>query len=138
MRRTPDRQDISRLLTAAREARKHAHAPYSGFRVGAAVLTTSGQIISGCNVENSSYGLTICAERVALFSAIAAGERSFAAIAVATASDALIPPCGACRQVISDLAGNVPVYLINAKGRRQSMDLKSLLPKAFGPRHLKK
>jgi len=137
MERSPTKEDVSRLLDAAQQARKRAYAPFSRFKVGAAVLTRSGRIISGCNVENSSYGLTICAERVALFTAIADGEREFAAIAVAAATKTLIPPCGACRQVISDLAGNIPVYIMNAKGKRQTYDLKTLLPKAFGPHHLK-
>ncbi len=138
MQRSLTSRETATLLRAAQDARKHAHAPFSGFRVGAAVISADGTIFTGCNVENSSYGLTVCAERVALFSAIAAGTTAFRAIAVATGSNALTPPCGACRQVISDLAGNIPVYLINAQGRRQKVSLSSLLPRAFGPRHLRK
>ena len=89
--------DEEKLIAAARQAREHAHAPFSEFRVGAAVRTKSGRTFGGCNVENASYGLTICAERVAIFKAISEGEREFDAIAVVTDADELTPPCGACQ-----------------------------------------
>jgi len=88
------------LITAATEARQNAHAAYSNFRVGAALRATSGRIFGGCNVENATFGLTVCAERVAIFKAISEGERGFDAIAVVTDTDSLTPPCGACRQII--------------------------------------
>ncbi len=137
MSNRPKKPDIDRLTLAATRARKNAYAPYSGFRVGAAVLTSSGSIVAGCNVENSSYGLTICAERVALFNAVSGGDQAFTAIAVSTGTDFHLPPCGACRQVIHDLAGNIPVYLVNRQGHRRTVKLKNLLPNAFGPKHLK-
>jgi cytidine deaminase len=119
------------LGLVALRARSFAHAPYSRFTVGAAVLTASGRVFTGCNVENSSYGLSMCAERVALFKAISEGEREFVAIAVAADTDPLTPPCGACRQVISDLAGNIDVILISPSHRTSLHTLKKLLPNAF-------
>ena len=105
------------LISAARQARENAHAPYSNFRVGAALRATSGRIFGGCNVENATYGLTVCAERVAIFKAISEGERGFDAIAVVTDTDTLTPPCGACRQLIWEFCGDVPVILANLKER---------------------
>jgi cytidine deaminase len=119
------------LGLVALRARSFALAPYSRFAVGAAVLTASGRVYTGCNVENSSYGLSVCAERVALFKAISEGERDFVAIAVAADTDPLTPPCGACRQVISDLAGNIDVILIAPSHRTRVQKLKKLLPHAF-------
>jgi cytidine deaminase len=125
------------LGLVALRARSFAHAPYSRFSVGAAVLTASGKVYTGCNVENSSYGLSMCAERVALFKAISDGEREFVAIAVAADTDPLTPPCGACRQVISDLAGNIDVILIDPSRRSRRQKLASLLPQAFGGEFLR-
>lgn len=119
------------LGLVALRARSFAHAPYSRFAVGAAVLTASGRVYTGCNVENSSYGLSVCAERVALFKAISEGEREFVAIAVAADTDPLTPPCGACRQVISDLAGNIDIILIAPSRRTRVQKLRKLLPQAF-------
>jgi cytidine deaminase len=121
------------LIEAAIEARERAHAPYSGFRVGAAVRSTDGAIHLGCNVESPSYGLTVCAERVALFAARAAGATTCDAIAVAGAAHAgrALPPCGACRQVIHDLAGNVPILLATLDGRVERWSAAELLPAAF-------
>lgn len=127
------------LLEAAREVRERAWAPFSRFHVGAAIETVSGRIFTGCNVENSSYGLTVCAERVAVFSAIAAGVpiRTFTRIVVcAEAGSALTPPCGACRQVLWDLCGDIPVILLAADGRQESMRLADLLPRAFDATNL--
>jgi cytidine deaminase len=123
--------DEEALIATARQAREHAHAPFSEFRVGAAVRTRSGRIFSGCNIENASYGLTICAERVALFKAVSEGEREFDAIAVVADTDELTPPCGACRQVIWELCGDVPVILANLKGKTERERSGTLLPRPF-------
>lgn len=101
--------DRERLIELAREVRRHAYAPYSNFRVGAALLGASGQVYTGCNVENISYGLTVCAERVALFKAVSEGEREFRAIAVVT--DNAASPCGACRQVLSEFGRDMEVII---------------------------
>ena len=121
----------SELIRHACEARQYAHAPYSKFLVGAALLTESGEIISGCNVENASYGLTICAERVAFGTAIAAGHRRFRALAIATSGGH--PPCGACRQFAAEFCDRLPILLIDAD-RSESVtesDLRELLPGRF-------
>ncbi len=101
--------DRERLIELAREVRRQAYAPYSNFRVGAALLGASGQVYTGCNVENISYGLTVCAERVALFKAVSEGEREFRAIAVVT--DNAASPCGACRQVLSEFGRDMEVII---------------------------
>src|SRR5438046_6004 len=106
---TSDRR--SQLLDAARAARRHAHAPFSKFQVGAALETADGQIITGCNVENATYGLTICAERVAIFKAISEGHRRFVRVAVVADTVAPTPPCGACRQILWRTRGDVEVVL---------------------------
>lgn len=124
------------LIAAARAAREHAHAPFSKFRVGAAVRTKAGRIFSGCNIENSSYGLTLCAERIAIFKALSEGEREFNAIAVVTDSDALTPPCGACRQIIWEFCGDVPVILANLRGKIERERSLNLLPRPFDSSHL--
>jgi cytidine deaminase len=124
------------LVAAAKAARENAHAPYSNFRVGAALRATSGRIFGGCNVENSTYGLTVCAERVAIFKAMSEGERGFNAIAVVTDSDALTPPCGACRQLIWEFCGDVPVVLANLKGKREVHRMKDLFPRPFDSSNL--
>ena len=128
--------DEEKLIAAARQAREHAHAPFSEFRVGAAVRTKSGRTFSGCNVENASYGLTICAERVAIFKAISEGEREFDAIAVVTDADELTPPCGACRQIIWEFCGDVPVILANLKGKIERDRSSKLLPRPFDSSNL--
>jgi cytidine deaminase len=119
------------LIAAATQARENAHAPFSNFRVGAALRAKSGRIYTGCNVENASYGLTCCAERVAIFKAISEGERGFDAIAVVTDTDSLTPPCGACRQIIWEFCGDVPVILANTKGAVEEESSAKLLPRAF-------
>src|SRR5262245_55711626 len=119
------------LIDAALAARQRAYAPYSKFLVGAAVLTGNEKIFSGCNVENASYGLTICAERAAVFQAVAAGERQLAAVAVATLKAA--SPCGACRQVLAEFAADIPVLLIDANQPTSVVELRldQLLPHRF-------
>ncbi len=119
------------LIAAASLARENAHAPYSKFRVGAAVRARSGRVFTGCNVENSTYGLTLCAERVAIFKAISEGERGFDAVAVVTDTDALTPPCGACRQIIWEFCGDAEVVLANLKGKIEVHRMSALFPKPF-------
>jgi cytidine deaminase len=125
-----------KLIAAARAARENAHAPYSNFRVGAAVRAKSGRIFTGCNVENASYGLTCCAERVAIFKAISEGERGFDAIAVVTDTETLTPPCGACRQIIWEFCGDVEVVMANLKGKVERERAGKLLPRPFDSSHL--
>lgn len=119
------------LIARAQEARKNAYVPYSGFAVGAALLTGDGQVFTGCNVENASYGLTVCAERVALFTAVARGKCSFQAIAVVAGTDDYCSPCGACRQVLAEFGGNTRVYLANRHGDYRETTVAELLPGAF-------
>lgn len=122
------------LIEAAIEVREQAYAPYSNYQVGAALLMEDGTIVTGVNVENSSYGLTMCAERTAVGRAIAAGYRNILAVAVAT--DNAGSPCGACRQVLTEFAGDVPVYLVDGTGNGRDTTLHTLLPDHFGPEHL--
>ena len=119
------------LVEAARAVRLRAHAPFSGFKVGAALETAGGEVVTGCNVENASYGLTMCAERVAIFKAISEGEKEFARLAVIADTEELTPPCGACRQIIWEFCGDVPVLLSNLHGKTETYQLKDLLPKPF-------
>lgn len=119
------------LLEAARAARAHAHAPFSNFRVGAALEDASGRIHTGCNVENATYGLTLCAERVAVFKAVSEGVREFRRIAVAADTDSLTPPCGACRQILWEFCGDIEVILTNLRGARESLRLADLFPRPF-------
>jgi cytidine deaminase len=125
------------LALKAVEAKKQAFPPYSGFHVGAALLTTDNKLYTGCNIENSSYSLTICAERVAIFKAYSEGERKFKAIAIASDDKGFCPPCGSCRQIISDLCGNIPVILIDSKNNIKEFNLSDLLPFPFGDENLK-
>ena len=124
-------QDDTKLLEAATDVRTRAYAPYSDFKVGAAVETENGDIYTGCNVESASYGLTVCAERVAILKAISEGERGFDAIAVVADTDALTAPCGACRQLIWEFCGDVPVILGNLKGKTETIAMRDLFPKPF-------
>ena len=122
---------MNKLLDAAWAARDHAHAPFSNFRVGAAVEDESGRIFTGCNVENATYGLTICAERVAVFKAISEGARKFKRIAVAADTAVLTPPCGACRQILWEFCGDVELTLVHLEGKTESLRLKELFPRPF-------
>jgi cytidine deaminase len=119
------------LLDRARRAREHAYAPYSRFTVGAAVLTATGEIFSGCNIENASLGATICAERVAIFGAVAAGCRALTALAVIADTPEPVAPCGLCRQVLAEFNPDCPVLMANLAGRTRLANLKELLPLAF-------
>ncbi len=121
--------DFQPLLDAARLAREQAYAPYSRFAVGAALRTKSGRIFTGCNVENLSFGLTICAERSAVFSAVAAGERDFTALAVVADSRQPVTPCGACRQVLAEFAPALPVCSANLQGTVFESSIAELLPR---------
>jgi cytidine deaminase len=119
------------LLDAALRARAHAHAPYSKFHVGAALEDSEGRIHTGCNVENASYGLTNCAERTAAFKAVSEGVRGFRRIAVAADTSPLTPPCGACRQVLWEICGDIEIILVNLRGESESLRLRDLFPRPF-------
>jgi cytidine deaminase len=122
---------LDSLIDAALRAREHAHAPFSKFKVGAALLDDGGQIFTGCNVENATYGLSVCAERVAVFKAISEGARKFRRIAVTADTGVLTPPCGACRQILWEFCGDIEVILTNLQGKTESLRLKDLFPRPF-------
>jgi len=122
----------ARLVLEARKAREQAYAPYSGeFKVGAAVMAEGGEIFSGCNVENASFGATMCAERVAVFKAIAAGHRRIQAVAVIADTTDPIPPCGMCRQVIAEFGSDAEVIMANVTGDSRTSNMRDLLPSVF-------
>lgn len=122
---------IETLLNEARAAREAAFAPYSNFRVGAAIETESGRIFRGCNVENGTFGLTTCAERVALVGAIAAGERRFTRVAIVTDTEQPTVPCGSCRQLLWEFCGDIPLHMITLSGRSARVQLAALFPEPF-------
>jgi cytidine deaminase len=126
----------SDLVAAARRAREHAHAAYSQFKVGAALETDDGTVVTGCNIENATYGLTICAERVAMFKALSEGHRSFTRIAVVADTEAPTPPCGACRQILWEFGGDLEVTLANLTDHTGTHRLRDLLPLPFDARLL--
>jgi len=119
------------MVALAREARERAHAPYSGFRVGAALKTRTGEIVTGCNIENASFGLTLCAERVAVFKAVSEGLSGFEAIAVVADSRELTAPCGPCRQILWEFCGDICVHIGSRDGRTLVTRLSKLLPLPF-------
>jgi len=119
------------LVSAALNVRANAHAPFSKFQVGAALEDETGRVHTGCNVESATYGLTMCAERVAVFQAISEGARKFRRIAVAADTDALTPPCGACRQILWELCGDIDVILANPRGKTETLHLRDLFPRPF-------
>jgi cytidine deaminase len=125
------------LIKAATRVRENSYAPFSDFRVGAALETDDGEIIAGCNVESASYGLTVCAERVAIWKAISEGKRKIKHIAVVADTEDLTPPCGVCRQIIWEFGGDIPVVLANLKGKVETVQMKDLLPRAFDTKFLK-
>jgi cytidine deaminase len=122
---------MDKLLDAALRAREHAHAPFSNFKVGAALEAEDGLIYTGCNIENASYGLTMCAERVALFKALSEGVRRFRRIAVAADTQVLTPPCGPCRQLLWEFCRDSEVILVNLEGKTDTCSTRDLLPRPF-------
>lgn len=125
------------LVRYARQARRRAHAPYSGFAVGAALRTSRGEIVTGCNIENATYGLTLCAERVAVFKAVSEGLGPFTEIAVVAGSSRPTPPCGPCRQILWEFCGDVRVHMAGPAGRSvRSLRLSELFPEPFDAGHL--
>ncbi len=119
------------LVTAARLARERAHAPFSRFKVGAAVEDAEGRIYTGCNIENATYGLTVCAERVAVFKAVSEGARRLRRVAVVADTTTLTPPCGACRQILWEFCGDAEVILANLRGDTETLRMRDLLPRPF-------
>ena len=119
------------LVEAALGAREHAFAPFSGFKVGAAIEAEGGRIHTGCNVENATLGLTVCAERVAVFKAVSEGVRRFRRVAIAVGTASLTPPCGACRQILWEFCGDIEVILADPDGRTETLRLKDLFPRPF-------
>ena len=132
-----DKTSSESLRDAAFAAMENAYAPYSRFRVGAAVRTTTGEIVSGCNVENAVYGEALCAERVAVAAAVAQGMKDFEEIAIASESDDPAPPCGSCRQTMSEFAPDLRVISYARNGRQSTWRLSDLLPEAFALNHLR-
>lgn len=125
------------MIEIAADVRKMAYAPYSNFKVGAAVETENGDVYTGCNIESASYGLTVCAERVAIWKGISRGEKRFGRIAVVVDTEDLTPPCGVCRQIIWEFCGDVPVILANLNGKTETVMMSELLPRAFDSKFLK-
>jgi cytidine deaminase len=119
------------LTEAALGARENAWAPFSNFRVGAALEDENGRIFTGCNVENATYGLSVCAERVAVLKAISEGARRFRRVAVAADTDVLTPPCGACRQILWEFCGDVDLILVNPRGKTETFHMRDLFPRPF-------
>jgi cytidine deaminase len=124
------------LISAALAVRENAFAPFSKFKVGAAIEDAAGRIHTGCNVENATYGLTVCAERVAVFKAISEGARKFRRVMVAADTDILTPPCGACRQILWEFCGDIEIVLVNPRGKTETYQLKDLFPKPFDASYL--
>lgn len=133
---TVRRKGPTELITAARHARRRARAGYSGFTVGAALRTADGQVVAGCNIESASYGLTMCAERVALFKALADGHRAFSQLAIVAHAATPTPPCGACRQLLWEYAGDIEVILATPRRETARYRLSELLPAPFDGRSL--
>lgn len=128
--------NINHLVGEARKARQRAKASYSKFKVGAALECDDGEVFTGCNIENASYGLTICAERVALVKALSEGAKKFVNIAIVTNAKKLTPPCGACRQLLWEYCGDIPVHMSNTSGKVETFSLGELLPLPFDKRSL--
>jgi cytidine deaminase len=125
------------VIEAALSARERAVAPFSNFRVGCAVETDDGRLFTGCNIESASYGLTVCAERVAIWKAISEGARCFGLLVVAVDTENLTPPCGTCRQIIWEHCRDTTILLVNLQGQTEELQIKDLLPRAFDARYLK-
>ena len=127
---------FKQLIEAAQQARQQSVAPFSNFLVGAAVRTENGKIYTGCNIESASYGLTVCAERVAIWKALSEGERNFTELAVVADTETLTPPCGTCRQIIWEFARNADIVFANLQGESEVFHVADLLPRAFDARFL--
>lgn len=127
----------NQLIETAKAARVQSLAPFSKFLVGAALQTKAGKVYTGCNIESASYGLTVCAERVAIWKALSEGEREFTDLVVVADTEALTPPCGTCRQIIWEFAKHAKIVLANLRGQREEVSIKDLLPRAFDARFLK-
>ena len=125
------------LVEAAIAVRENAYAPFSSFKVGSAIEMEDGEVIDGCNVESASFGLTVCAERVAIWKAISQGKRKIKHIAVVADTEELTPPCGVCRQIIWEFGGDIPVTMANLKGKTETVQMKDFLPRAFDTKFLK-
>lgn len=125
------------LIEAAIAVRENAYAPFSSFKVGSAIEMEDGEVIDGCNVESASYGLTVCAERVAIWKAISEGKLKIKHIVVVADTEELTPPCGVCRQIIWEFGGDIPVTMANLKGKTETLQMKDLLPRAFDTKFLK-
>ena len=130
-------EDSQSLIAAAQRARLQSVAPFSNFLVGAAVRTENGKVYTGCNIESASYGLTVCAERVAIWKALSEGERHFTELAVVADTETLTPPCGTCRQIIWEFAKTASIVFANLKGESETFQIRDLLPRAFDARFLK-
>jgi len=130
-------EDSQSLIAAAQRARLQSVAPFSNFLVGAAVRTENGKVYTGCNIESASYGLTVCAERVAIWKALSEGERHFTELAVVADTESLTPPCGTCRQIIWEFAKSASIIFANLKGESETLQIRDLLPRAFDARFLK-
>jgi cytidine deaminase, homotetrameric len=125
------------LIEAAKDVRTRAYAPFSNFKVGASVETEDGKIYTGCNIESASFGLTVCAERVAIWKAVSEGHMKFKQVAVVVDTEELTPPCGVCRQIIWEFCGDIPVTLANLHGESETVQMRDLLPRAFDSKFLK-
>jgi cytidine deaminase len=132
------KKDSEKLIEIAKQAREKASAPFSNFKVGAVLVGKKDEIFTGCNIENASYGLTMCAERVAIFKAISEGAKDFQKIVVVADTDDLTPPCGACRQIIWEFCGDVEIILANLQGKTEIFQMKELFPRAFDASFLEK
>ena len=129
-------QSVNQLIEAAMKARLRSVAPFSNFLVGAALRTAAGKVFTGCNVESASYGLTVCAERVAIWKALSEGERDFTHLVVVADTESLTPPCGTCRQIIWEFAKHATIVLANLRGQKEEVSIGQLLPRAFDARFL--
>lgn len=132
------KKDSEKLIEIAKQARGRASAPFSNFKVGAVLVGKVGEIFTGCNIENASYGLTMCAERVAIFKAVSEGARAFQKIIVVADTEELTPPCGACRQIIWEFCGDIEILLANLHGKTETFQMKELFPRAFDANFLEK
>lgn len=131
-----EEKSLEELIELAIKAREKSHAPFSNFKVGAVVETIDGELFTGCNIESASYGLTVCAERVAIWKAISEGKKSFKQVVVVADTHELTPPCGTCRQIIWEFCKDAPVTLANLRGNCETVHMRSLLPRAFDAKFL--